>query len=203
MPFRFAALYDVLVGLRRELFPSTVAAAIFDDLKYSGWISGYLALAAHSRWIEGDLPLWAATDGRLEQVSWRPGRFIDWPDPTCDVAIAEYGTGLIPYLMGEDPPLYRREGIATSAAAARRLRVLVRADLRKKFPRSMTSASEAETKQFLRTLGAVSEKEARRRMEKEFGSRQPPRSLWRPVLTGLKQEDEAAFKPKLGRPRKK
>jgi hypothetical protein len=63
MPFHFVALYETLLGLRKLVFPSPVAAAIFDDLEYPGLFSGYAARAAYQCWFAGELPLWAVAQG--------------------------------------------------------------------------------------------------------------------------------------------
>jgi hypothetical protein len=198
MPIRW--LFDVLSELR-EVALSTRLAPLVDDENYPGLFSDYAAGAAYRRWIDGELVLWAAADGGgVEQVGWRPGRFIEWPDSTSDVVITEQRyAGLLPHLMGEgDPPVQRRGNIATSAAGAGRLRAFVQAEL-KKLP---AACSEEEVEQFLRTQGRLSGEDAGERINNEFGIGTVPRAMLRRVHGKLKSEDPAAFEAKRGRPRK-
>ena len=79
MPFRFVALYEILLELSDQVFPTHLIAALYER-DNPGLLSRYIAGIAYECWIEGDLPLWVrAQDADIEQVAWCRGRFIDWP----------------------------------------------------------------------------------------------------------------------------
>ena len=195
MPFELVPLYNTLLGLRELVFRSATHADLF-DLEGPGLFPSYAARAVYQCWFDGELPLWAASpDGGLEQVAWRRGRSIDWPDTTSDVAITEYrGGGLLS--LEKEPSLYRREGLVTSAAGAERLRAFVQAE----WPECV---SDEALKEWITAQGAVSEKELTARLQNnpQLAGR-VSRSQIRRVHPDVKDGNKSLRPPRGPRPKK-